>query len=122
MQTSAGGPILIAPGENITFTVKRKKDTPCKAGWTTSGWASCGPDQQPDNHTRVRVCKAPATIGAKCSSTVAVDFTKDDKGTYDPDEVYEVTIQGETGPSITVPFSPPPVINGQTFHFQVSTP
>jgi len=119
MKTRNGSQILLAQGESVTFTVKRRKDTPCKAGWTMSGWESCDPEQQPDDHTRVRVCKAPQTIGAKCNSTVAVDFSKANQGTYDPDEEYDVTIQGETGTPMTIPFSPPPVLNGQTFHFQV---
>jgi hypothetical protein len=122
MQINIGGPILVTPGEKITFTVTRVKDTPCKANWAFNGWAACGPETQPNGHTRVRVCTAPQTIGAKCDATVAVDFSKDDQGTYDPDEEYDVTVQGETGHSFTVPFSPPPVINGQTFHFQVSNP
>ncbi len=120
MQLNIGGPILVRQGEKITFTVKRVKDTPCNAGWSCNGWAACGQETQPDAHTRIKVCTAPQMIGAKCDATAAVDFRKDPAGTYDPQEVYNVTIQGETGHSITVPFSPPPVTNGQTFHFQVS--
>ncbi len=120
MQITPVGTISVAPREKITFTVKRVKDTPCKAGWDMSGWETCGPEQQPDQHTRARVCTAPATKGANCAATVTVDFRKDAQGTYDPDEEYDVTIQGETGQPLTVPFSPPPVIRGQTFRFQVN--
>ncbi len=120
MQLNPGGPISIAPREKITFTVKRKKDVPCKSGWKMSGWASCDPEQQPDDHTRLQICTAPQAVGAKCNATVTVDFRKDAQGTYDPDEEYDVTIQGQSGEPFTVPFSPPPAINGQPFHFQVS--
>jgi len=120
MQLNPGGSISVVPGERITFTVKRIKDTPCKAGWVMNGWGTCDPEQQPDDQTRVRVCTAPPTTGAKCTATVTVDFRKDDQGTFDPDEEYDVTIQGQTGQPFTTPFSPPPVINGQTFHFEVS--
>jgi len=84
MQLNPGSPISVAPGEEIRFTVKRVKDTPCKSSWKMSGWENCGADQVIDDHTRQEVCTAAQTIGAKCDSAVAVDFTKDSEGTYDP--------------------------------------
>ena len=120
MQINIGAPILIGPTEKITFTVSRKKDPPCKAAFLMNGWQDCDQIAQPDPKTRLKTCIAPQTIGSKCDATVTVDFRKDEQGTFDPEEEYDVTIQGETGHSVVVPFFPPPVINGQTFHFQVS--
>ena len=122
MQVNLSGPILVAPGEKITFTVKRVKDTPCNAAWEFEGWSSIGPAQRPDDHTLLQVCTAPTGAGAACTATVAVDFRKDPAGTYDPAEEYDVTLDGQTGHSITIPFGAPPVLNGQTFNFQVSNP
>jgi hypothetical protein len=121
MRLNSNGTFEADPGEKITFTVTRK-NSPCLAGFDPRGWEKCDEETAPDDRTRIKSCTAKKTVSSNSSMTIAVDFKKDEKGAYDPEDEYNVNIKGETGKAVDVPFSPPPVINAETFKFHVSLP
>jgi hypothetical protein len=118
MKVRPTGDFDVERSENITFTVKRK-NTPCKAGFDCQGWQSCGSVTSPGADTKVKTCTASANSGDESTCTVSVDFRNDAAGTYDPADQYSVTITGSKGGSFTDTFTPPPVLNAQTYSFFV---
>jgi len=118
MKVRPSGDFDVEPVENITFTVKRK-NTPCKAGFDCQGWQNCGSVTSPSVDTRVKTCTAVANSGGQSTCTVTVDFRNDEAGTFDPSDQYSVMIAGSKGGSFTDTFTPPPVLNAQTYTFFV---
>jgi hypothetical protein len=119
MKVLPTGDFMVEASEIITFTVKRK-NTPCKTGFDRRGkWQSCGNVETPDANTRVTTCTATTIGGDQSSCTITVDFRNDATGAFDPADQYHVTITGSRGGSFTEAFTPPPVLNGNTYHFTV---
>lgn len=120
MRSRADGDFDVDPDEKITFKVVRQ-DTPNQATINCRvGWASCDPEEEPDNKTKTRTCQAPHDEGKSSSTTVGVDFREDAQGTYDPNDEYTIEVSGSKGGSTTDTISPPPVLNTEDFVFHVN--
>ncbi|MBZ5524295.1 MAG: hypothetical protein LAP21_18825 [Acidobacteriia bacterium] len=118
MKVLPNGDFVVAASEAITFKVRRK-NTPCQASFDCAGWASCGPVTDTDDHTKVKTCTATRNSGDESLCTITVDFRQDASGTFDPTDRYTVEITGSHDGSFTEDFTPPPVLNGRTYHFTV---
>lgn len=120
MQQRPDGEFDVEHDEKVTFKVVRVVDSPNLATINPRrGWASCDPEQQPDDKTKTRTCQAPSEEGATCKTTIGVDFRKDAKGTFDPADEYTIDVSGSKGGSASDSITPPPVLNSEDFVFHV---
>ncbi len=118
MKVLPNGYFEVGRSETITFTVTRKTAS-CKASFDCQGWANCGPMSTAGAHTKIKTCSATANKSDSATCTINVDFRNDTAGSFDPGDKYTVTVTGNAGTSFTDTFSPPPVLNGQTYDFSV---
>ena len=118
MKVLPNGYFQVSKSETITFTVTRSGAS-CKASFDCQGWANCSPVNSSGAHTKIKTCTATANKNDSVTCTINVDFRNDEAGSFDPSDKYTVTVTGSADNLFTDTFSPPPVLNGQTYAFSV---